>query len=110
MLDKVGRILLATWMYEIRLLTEERESIRKNTTETRLGGVVSDRRPAVWSRSNHRMVHVVLATVLGTYLYSPLADVASAELAVQLVIFPVLALSGLLMWKGQALRRRLRSR
>lgn len=62
----------------------------------------------VWSRSRQRLAHVVLATALGVYLYSPLGSVAAVELAVQVVVFPALALSGLLMWKGHRLRQRLR--
>jgi thiosulfate reductase cytochrome b subunit len=61
----------------------------------------------VWSRSRQRLAHLVLATALGVYLYSPLGDVMIAELVVQAVVFPVLVLSGLLMWKGQRLRQRL---
>jgi hypothetical protein len=61
----------------------------------------------VWSRSRQRLAHVVLATALGVYLYSPLGDVAAVEIAVQVLVFPALALSGLLMWKGHRLRARL---
>jgi hypothetical protein len=59
----------------------------------------------VWSRSRQRLAHLVLATALGGYLYSPLVDVAAVELAVQVLVFPTLALSGLLMWKGHRIRR-----
>ena len=63
---------------------------------------------AVWSRSRQRLAHFALATALGVYLYSPLGDVASVELAVQVLVFPALALSGVLMWKGHRIRGRLR--
>jgi hypothetical protein len=56
------------------------------------------------SRTRQRLTHLVLATALGVYLYSPLGDVAVVELAVQLLVFPALALSGLLLWKGHRLR------
>lgn len=56
------------------------------------------------------MVHLALSILLGTYLYSPLSDVAIADVVVQAVVFPALALSGLLMWKGPVLRRRIRTR
>lgn len=57
------------------------------------------------SRSTHRLVHLLLAVALGTYLYSPLADVRLAELAVRFAVFPALVVSGLLMWQGARLRR-----
>jgi MFS-type transporter involved in bile tolerance (Atg22 family) len=62
---------------------------------------------SLWSRDNQRLVHVVFATILGLYLYSPLGDVTAVAFAVQALVFPALALSGLLMWKGHAIRRRL---
>ena len=62
----------------------------------------------VWSRSRQRLVHVVFATVLGVYLYSPLGEVPTFELAMQIVGFPALAMSGLLMWKGPRIRKRMR--
>ena len=62
----------------------------------------------VWSRSRQRLAHILLATLLGVYLYSPLADMPLAELAVQVVVFPAVALSGVLMWQGHRLRARLR--
>jgi hypothetical protein len=62
----------------------------------------------VWSRSRQRLVHVLLATLLGVYLYSPLESVPLAELAVQVVVFPAVAISGVLMWQGHRLRARLR--
>ena len=58
----------------------------------------------VWSRSRQRLAHVVLATALGVYLYSPLGEVSGVELAVQVLVFPTLALSGLLRWKGHRVR------
>jgi hypothetical protein len=58
------------------------------------------------SRSRQRIVHLLFATVLGVYLYSPLGSVAGVEPFVQVVAFPALALSGLLMWRGPRLRRR----
>jgi hypothetical protein len=64
-------------------------------------------RGSIWSRSRQRLAHFVLATALGVYLYSPLGSVAAVELAVQVLVFPALALSGLLMWKGPRIRRRL---
>lgn len=64
----------------------------------------------LWRRSTQRWVHLLLAVALGVFVYSPLRTAPRAVLAVQAVCFPLLALSGVLMWKGAALRRRLRKR
>lgn len=59
------------------------------------------------SRRAQRLAHLVLATALGVYLYSPLREVAVVGLVVQVLVFPALAVSGVLMWKGPRLRERL---
>ncbi|MFC7137269.1 hypothetical protein [Halobaculum litoreum] len=61
-------------------------------------------------RSRQRLVHLALGTTLGVYLYSPLGSVAAFELAVRALVFPALALSGLLLWKGHHVERVLRRR
>ncbi|WP_254272695.1 hypothetical protein [Haloarcula marina] len=63
-----------------------------------------------WRRSTHRAAHLLLALALGAFLYSPLRTVPTAVLAVQAVGFPLLALSGLLLWRGPRLRRWYRDR
>lgn len=55
-----------------------------------------------------RAVHLVLATTLGAFLYSPLSSVQGSELVLQVIVFPLLTLSGLFMWKGHVIRTRLR--
>lgn len=67
-------------------------------------------RGVLWSRPIQRVVHLLFAVVLGAYVYSPLSDVGSVELFVQAVVFPGLALSGVLLWKGGRLRRWYRER
>lgn len=61
--------------------------------------------PVVWRRRYQRYAHLFAAGWLGLYLYSPLAEVARFELATQAVAFPFLVVSGLLLWRGAALRR-----
>ena len=63
---------------------------------------------AVWRRRYQRYAHLGLATWLGVVLYSPLVGEASVLLVTRVVAFPALVGSGLLLWKGTALRRRLR--
>lgn len=60
------------------------------------------------SRSVQRVVHLGLATVLGVFLYSPLRSVRGSDLVLQVIVFPLLTLSGLFMWKGHVVRAWLR--
>ena len=66
--------------------------------------------PVVWRRSTHRLAHLLLAVGLGAFVYSPLRTVPEAIIIVQAVLFPLLALSGVLLWKGPRLRQRFRQR
>jgi hypothetical protein len=61
----------------------------------------------IWHRRTQRYTHLLFATWLGVVLYSPLGDNAGVELVTQTVVFPALVLSGLLLWKGAAIRRRI---
>jgi len=62
-------------------------------------------RSVVWRRSTHRLAHLLLAVGLDVFVYSPLRTVSDAVLVVQVVLFPLLALSGVLLWTGPRLRR-----
>lgn len=57
------------------------------------------------SRARRRGVHFVFAACLGAYLYAPLASVPAVELLVRVVVFPGLALTGLLLWRGPVVRQ-----
>lgn len=56
-----------------------------------------------WPRSTHRRLHLLVASALGTFVYSPLRTVPEAVLLVQLVVFPLLVASGLWLWQGHRL-------
>jgi hypothetical protein len=60
---------------------------------------------ALWRRSTHRLAHLLLAATLGAFVYSPLRTEPTAVLAVQAVLFPLLAVSGLVLWQGGRLGR-----
>jgi hypothetical protein len=64
----------------------------------------------VWRRSTHRLVHLLLAAVLGAFVYSPFTADPTFRLVVQVIAVPVLVVSGLRLWRGPALRRWLRTR
>ncbi|QCC51929.1 hypothetical protein [Halapricum salinum] len=59
----------------------------------------------LWRRSTHRLLHLLPAVALGVFLYSPLRTLSEAVLVAQLLLFPSLALSGVLLWKGPRIRQ-----
>jgi predicted tellurium resistance membrane protein TerC len=56
-------------------------------------------------RSIFRWVHLVFAIPIIGYIYSPFANLPDYAPVVRYVAFPVIALSGLWMWKGHWWRR-----
>lgn len=52
-----------------------------------------------------RWLHMVFAIPIIGYLYSPFADLPEYAPVVRYVAFPVIALSGLWMWKGHLITR-----
>lgn len=56
-------------------------------------------------RSVQRAVHLIAAGALGAYVYSPLAAEPGFVALVKLAVFPVLTVSGLLLWQYPRLRR-----
>jgi thiosulfate reductase cytochrome b subunit len=56
-------------------------------------------------RSIFRWAHLVFAIPIIGYIYSPFKELPNYAPVVRYIAFPVIALSGLWMWKGQALRR-----
>ena len=57
------------------------------------------------TRSIFRWIHLVFAIPIIGYIYSPFANLPDYAPVVRYVAFPVIALSGLWMWKGHWLRR-----
>ena len=56
-------------------------------------------------RSIFRWIHIVFAIPIIGYIYGPFKELPNYAPVVRYVAFPVIALSGLLMWKGHLLRR-----
>ncbi len=50
-------------------------------------------------RLTMRWVHILVAVAMGIYLYSPLGDDATYTALIQAVVFPVLGVSGVVMWQ-----------
>jgi hypothetical protein len=62
------------------------------------------------TRTIARVVHVVAALALGTFVYAPAEYVEPARLALQVAVVPVATITGVLMWKQAAVRRLLSRR
>jgi len=56
-------------------------------------------------RSILRWIHLVLAIPIIGYVYSPFEELPNYAPVVRYVAVPVLALTGLWMWKGHVVRR-----
>lgn len=55
-----------------------------------------------------RSIHLIGAALIGTYIYSPWSNLAWFTLLNQVVVIPLLAISGIWMWKGHKIRAALR--
>ena len=51
-----------------------------------------------------RILHLVGAAAIGTYVYSPLKDLAWFALLMQALVIPGLSLTGLWLWKPKWFR------
>ncbi len=56
-------------------------------------------------RSIFRWVHIIFAVPIIGYIYSPFKELPNYAPVVRYVAFPIIALTGLWMWKGHLLRR-----
>ena len=56
-------------------------------------------------RSIVRWIHLVLAIPIIGYVYSPFKELPNYAPVVRFVAVPVIALTGLWMWKGHVVRR-----
>ena len=59
----------------------------------------------VTKRKILRWIHLLFALPLLGYIYGPPSETLPYLPYFRYIYFPVVALSGLLMWKGEALRR-----
>jgi hypothetical protein len=56
-------------------------------------------------RSVFRWIHLIFSIPIIGYIYSPFKELPNYAPVVRYVAFPVIAASGLWMWKGHVLRR-----
>jgi hypothetical protein len=52
-----------------------------------------------------RWVHIIVAIPIYGYIYSPFEKLPQYATPTRFVFFPLMVLTGLLMWKGHLLRR-----
>ena len=57
------------------------------------------------TRTFFRWIHIIFGIPIIGYIYSPFQELPNFAPVVRFVAFPVIALSGLCMWKGHAVRR-----
>jgi hypothetical protein len=56
-------------------------------------------------RSIFRWIHIIFAIPIAGYIYSPFEQIPNYASLTRFVFVPVLAVSGLWMWKGHVVRR-----
>jgi hypothetical protein len=61
-------------------------------------------------RSIVRWIHIVLAIPIVGYIYSPFDQIPNYAFVTRCVYVPILALSGLWLWKGHVVRRLISSK
>jgi thiosulfate reductase cytochrome b subunit len=52
-----------------------------------------------------RWIHIITSIPIIGYIYGPVKNFPNAVAAIQWVIFPVIVLTGLWMWKGHWVKR-----
>lgn len=52
-----------------------------------------------------RWIHIIVSIPIYGYIYSPFDKIPQYAFPTRFVFFPVMVLTGLLMWKGHLLRR-----
>ena len=62
-------------------------------------------RANVTPRSIFRWIHLIISFPIYGYLYSPFEKLPLYAFPARFVFFPLMVLTGLLMWKGHVLRR-----
>lgn len=53
-----------------------------------------------------RWLHIIFSIPIVGFIYGPVADIHYAALTVRWVLFPIVVLSGIWMWKGHLIKRR----
>jgi hypothetical protein len=65
---------------------------------------------AVTERKIIRWFHILISIPVMGYIYGPVKDIPRAAFAVRWVIFPLIVLSGLWLWKGHLIKKWVRKK
>ena len=57
-----------------------------------------------------RWIHIVFSVPIIGYIYGPVATIPVSAMIVKWIIFPLLVLSGLWLWKGQVVKKRFKNK
>lgn len=60
---------------------------------------------AATERKIIRWLHIITSIPIIGYIYGPVKNFPNAVIAIRWVIFPVIVLSGLWLWKGHLIRK-----
>jgi len=52
-----------------------------------------------------RWIHIIVAILIFGYIYSPFDKLPQYAFPTRFIFFPLMVLTGLLMWKGHVIRR-----
>ena len=52
-----------------------------------------------------RWLHIIISIPVIGYIYGPVSQIPQAVIVVRWIIFPIIVLSGLWLWKGSAVKR-----
>jgi len=63
---------------------------------------------AATERKIIRWLHIIASIPVIGYIYGPVKDFPNAVLAIKWVIFPLIVFSGLWLWMGHLIRKRLK--
>ena len=63
---------------------------------------------AATERKVIRWLHIIASIPIIGYIYGPVKDFPNAVMMIKWVLFPLIVLSGLWLWKGHLVRKRLR--
>ena len=56
-----------------------------------------------------RWIHIIASIPIIGFIYGPVKNIPEAVTMIQWVLFPLIVFSGLWLWKGQWVRRRIRN-
>jgi hypothetical protein len=64
---------------------------------------------ALTERKIIRWVHLIFSVPVIGYIYGPVASIPQAAFATRWIFFPLIILSGLWLWKGYWVKRKLKN-